>query len=101
MYSWANHAWVTTVATVLIGPWLLALATQHQRSSAVLLSVGPLHLRAESYPSFVLTLAAIAQILVLPLLGAAADRRVLRRTLLVGSTLLGAVVAVALGDIGR
>ena len=25
MYSFANHGWVTTVGTVLIGPWLLAL----------------------------------------------------------------------------
>jgi UMF1 family MFS transporter len=93
MYSWANHGWVTTVATVLIGPWLLALATRDRPSSAVLLSVGPAHLRAESFPSLVLTLAALAQIRVLPLLGAAADRRSLRRIVLLGATVLGCVAA--------
>ena len=50
MYSWANHGWETTVSTVLAGPWLLALVTNHHAKRSILVSVGPLHLRTESYP---------------------------------------------------
>jgi UMF1 family MFS transporter len=96
MYSWANHGWVTTVSTVLIGPWLLALATVHRAGSATLFSVAGLHLRAEAFPSFVVTLAALAQLAVLPPLGVAADRLVSRRGWLAGACLAGSAVAVLL-----
>jgi MFS transporter, UMF1 family len=95
MYSWANHSWETTVATVLIGPWLLSLATRHRRGSATLWSVAGLHLHANAFPSAVLTVAALAQLVVLPPLGAAATRWPLHR-MLAGSCVVGSLVAVAL-----
>ena len=96
MYSWANHGWETTVSTVLIGPWLLALATEHRPGSATLFSVGGLHLKAESFPSFVVTLAALAQLVVLPSLGAASDRLAARRRWLSGACVAGSAIAVLL-----
>jgi MFS transporter, UMF1 family len=95
MYSWANHGWETTVGTVLAGPWLLALATKHHARRATLLSVGPLHLRAESYPSLVITVAALLQVVFLPLLGAAADHRRSVRRWLAFACVGGSVIAVA------
>jgi UMF1 family MFS transporter len=96
MYSWANHGWETTVATVLAGPWLLALATKHHSRHATLFSVGPLHLRAESYPSLVITVAALSQVVALPLLGAAADHRGSVRRWLGAACIGGSLIAVAL-----
>jgi MFS transporter, UMF1 family len=95
-YSWANHGWETTVATVLAGPWLLALVTKHHHRRSTLVGLGPLHLRAESYPSLVITLAALAQVFILPLLGAAADRAGARRKWLAVACVVGSTVAVAL-----
>lgn len=96
MYAWANHGWETTVSTVLIGPWLLALATAHRPGSATLFSVAGVHLRAESYPSFVVTLVALVQLAVLPSLGAASDRLASRRRWLAGACVSGSIVAVLL-----
>ena len=95
-YSWANHGWETTVATVLAGPWLLALVTKHHHRHSTLVGLGPLHLRAESYPSLMITLAALAQVFVLPLLGAAADRAGARRRWLAVACVVGSTVALAL-----
>ena len=95
-YSWANHGWETTVATVLVGPWLLSLATQERSGSSVLFQVGPLDLRAESYPSFIVTFAALGQLAVLPWLGAAADRRPSRRPMLIASCVAGSLMAFGL-----
>jgi MFS transporter, UMF1 family len=96
MYSWANHGWETTVATVLAGPWLLALATKHRNRQSTLFSVGPLHLRAESYPSLIITVAALAQVVVLPLLGAAADGRRSVRRWLAAACIGGSVIALSI-----
>jgi MFS transporter, UMF1 family len=95
MYSWANHGWETTVSTVLAGPWLLALATKHHARRSTLLSLGPLHLRAESYPSLIITVAALLQVVFLPLLGAAADHRRSVRRWLTAACVGGSLIAVS------
>lgn len=95
-YSWANHGWETTVSTVLAGPWLLALVTKHRHRHTTLFSLGALHVRAESYPSLVITLAAVTQVFLLPLLGAASDRARSRRRWLTAACVGGSTVAVAL-----
>jgi UMF1 family MFS transporter len=61
-----------------------------------LFRLGPIALHAESYPSFVVTLAALGQLAVLPWLGAAADRRRSRRPLLVASCVVGSLLAFGL-----
>jgi UMF1 family MFS transporter len=102
-YAWANHAWETTVSTVLAGPWLLALATHHRPDSSTLIRIGALHLRADSYPSLVVTIAAFGQLLILPWLGASADRgdhhaRWLRRSCICGAVLAAALALTSGGD---
>jgi MFS transporter, UMF1 family len=96
MYSWANHGWETTVATVLAGPWLLALATKGRTRHSALFALGPLHLRAESYPSLVVTVAALLQVAVMPLIGAGADHRGTALRWLRAACLTGSVAAVLL-----
>ncbi|HEY6740299.1 MAG TPA: MFS transporter [Actinopolymorphaceae bacterium] len=101
MYSWANHGWVTTVGTVLIGPWLLSLATSAAGSgSATLVAIGPLALSAAAYPSFMITVASLLQVVFLPMFGAAADARGHRRRLLSWTCGLGALISVLLATTG-
>jgi UMF1 family MFS transporter len=96
LYGWANHGWATTVSTVLIGPWLLALATAHRSGSATLFTVGPWTVRADAYPPLMISLAAVAQLLVLPAAGARADGAGSRRRWLTVACLAGSAVAASL-----
>ena len=93
MYAWANHGWVTTVGTVLIGPWLLALATHHRNGHSVLLHLGPLPLHADAYPSAVITVAALSELVLLPAVGAVADGKGSPRRWVVTGCLAGSGVA--------
>jgi MFS transporter, UMF1 family len=96
MYAWANHGWVTTVGTVLIGPWLLALATHHGTDRTVLFRVGPLPLHADAYPSAIIAAAAIVELLLLPFVGATADGARSPRRWVLTACVAGSVVAALL-----
>ncbi|MGI8697053.1 MAG: MFS transporter [Mycobacteriales bacterium] len=101
MYSFANHGWVTTVGTVLIGQWLLSLAKNTAGGSGrTLFGVGPLHVSAAAFPSLVLAVAALLQIPVLPALGAAADTLAAKRRILAVTCAIGSVIAALLATTG-
>ena len=71
-YDWANSAYVTTVATVLFAPYLIAIAKEaavDDRISVLGLSVAP-----GSLPSYLVTFSTILSALILPPLGAMMDR---------------------------
>ncbi|MGC4085410.1 MAG: hypothetical protein QM736_25635 [Vicinamibacterales bacterium] len=48
MYDWANSAFITTVITVLAGPYLTALAQADVSENGVVLALGPLVVTAKS-----------------------------------------------------
>ncbi len=96
MYSWADHGWVTTVGTVLVGPWLLALATFHASDRSTLIRVGPLPLHADAYASAVIAAAAVLQLLVLPFVGSAADAARSQRRWILVACLAGSLFAALL-----
>lgn len=101
MYSFANHAWVTTVGTVLIGPWLDSLAKNAAGgSNHTLVQVFGLQLRASAYPSLVIALAAIAQIFVLPAIGARADAMAAKKRFLSLCCGAGSILAALLATTG-
>jgi UMF1 family MFS transporter len=100
LYAWANHAFVTGVATVLIGPYLLSLATNAVGDHGDVFALGPVSLRASAWPSFVITASAVVQILVVPAFGAAADARARKRRLLAGACALGSLLTAALALTG-
>ena len=68
LYDWAWSAFSTTVVTALLGPYLLALA-----EDAGGVSIGPIQIEPASFFPFAVSLSALVQVLVLPLVGAAAD----------------------------
>ena len=92
MYDWANSAFSTTVITVLIGPYLTALAQQAVGENGVVLSLGAFgSVTAKSLFPFCISLSVVLQVAAFPVLGALADYTHLKRRLLLAFTLLGAL----------
>ena len=102
-YDWANSAYVTTTATVLFTPYLSAVA----RAAACPdladgevcrtdLSVLGIPVAAGSLALYVITASTLLSALVLPVVGALADRTARKRHLLAGFAWTGAVAAAAM-----
>ena len=89
LFSWADHAYFTTMSAALLGPWLLALATNSVGDRGVLFGIGPVVLRADAFPSFMIALAALAQLFLLPPIGALVDGSGTRLSWLGGSCIAG------------
>ncbi len=90
-YDWANSAFSTTVAGVLFGPYLIAIAEEaavDNRISVLGLSVAP-----GALPSYTITASTLLSAVLLPLLGAAADRTSRKKELLAGFAWAGALAA--------
>ncbi len=77
MYDWAWSAFTTTVTTALLGPYLLALAEDDGGVPLLGLTIAP----ASFFP-FAVSASAIAQIVVLPVVGAIADHTPHKKRLL-------------------
>lgn len=99
-YDWANSAYITTVATVLYAPYLVGVAeraacgsvgtTEHRCTSP--LSVLGVSVSAGSLVFYVITLSTVISALVLPVVGAVADRVASRRRLMAQFAWAGAAV---------
>jgi UMF1 family MFS transporter len=90
-YDWANSAFSTTVAGVLFGPYLIAIAKEaavDNRISVLGLSVAP-----GALPSYTITASTLLSAVLLPLLGAVADRTSRKKELLAGFAWAGALAA--------
>ena len=89
-YDWANSAYVTTTATVLFAPYLTSVAEQaacgfagtSDHKCTENLSVLGLSVSPGSLVFYVVTLATITSALVLPIVGAHADRSAHKRVLM-------------------
>ena len=93
-YDWANSAYVTTVTTVLFAPYLIAIAKEaavDNRISVLGLSVAP-----GALPSYIITFSTLLSALILPPLGALADRTEKKKALLAGFAWVGAAFAALL-----
>jgi MFS transporter, UMF1 family len=93
-YDWANSAFSTTVAGVLFGPYLIAIANEaavDDRINVLGLSVAP-----GALPSFTITASTLLSAVLLPLLGAVADRTARKKDLLAGFAWAGAAAAAML-----
>jgi UMF1 family MFS transporter len=100
-YDWANSAYVTTVATVLFAPYLISVAEQAacgfvgdtDRPCRADLSVLGLAISPGSLVAYVVTLATIVSALVLPVVGAAADRSSRKKQVMAGFAWTGSLAA--------
>ncbi|MGN6612616.1 MAG: MFS transporter [Angustibacter sp.] len=99
-YDWANSAYVTTTLTVLFSPYLITVAEKAAcpgladgASCTTDLHVLGLPVSPGSLPGYVVTVTTLLSALVLPLVGAVADRSGRQRMLLGGFAWVGAVAA--------
>ena len=100
-YDWANSAFITTVATVLIGPYLTTVAERAAcgyvgsiaRPCREQLSVVGVSVSAGSLVFYVITVSTLISAFVLPIVGAIADRVESRRRLMARLAWSGALVA--------
>lgn len=98
-YDWANSAYVTTVATVLFAPYLVSVAETAACGAPGTVAVPctddlpvlGLPVSPGSLVFYVVTLATVFSALVLPLVGAVADRTSQKKQLLGGFAWLGSL----------
>ncbi len=92
MYDWAASAFSTTVATALLGPFILALA---EASTTPLTIFGTAIQPAAIFP-FSASLSVILQVLVLPLMGTIADHTELKKRMMLVFAYIGAITTILL-----
>ncbi|MFC3687674.1 MFS transporter [Aquipuribacter hungaricus] len=104
VYDWANSAFVTTVGTVLVGPYLTALATEAAcpdlaegaRCGGTVALLGLVDVSPDSLVAFLISISTVLIALLLPLVGAVADRSGRKRVLMAGFAWAGAAAATCL-----
>ena len=89
-YDWAMSVFNTSVTTVFLGPYLTAIADDAAGPDGRLSFLG-LSIAAGSWFSYVLSASVLLQVLVLPLVGAIADRTGRKREMLAAFAFLGAL----------
>jgi MFS transporter, UMF1 family len=104
-YDWANSAYVTTVATVLFAPYLTSIAetascgepgTVDDPCKVDLTVLGFLSVSPGSLVFYVVTLATIISALVLPIVGAAADRSAKKKQIMATFAWVGSACAASM-----
>ena len=103
-YDWANSAYVTTVATVLFAPYLVSVAetaacgapgTLDDPCTTDLVVLG-LPVSPGSLVFYVVTVATVFSALLLPVVGAVADRTPRKKEMLAGFAWLGSACTAAM-----
>ncbi len=104
-YDWANSAYVTTVATVLFAPYLTSVAetaacgapgTVEAPCTRDLELLGFLSVSAGSLVFYVITLSTVISALLLPIVGAFADRSARKKNIMAGFAWTGSAAAAAM-----
>lgn len=98
LYDVANSAFVTTVVTAVGGPFLTAIAEEAAGANGRVELLG-LHPRASSLFAYAVSFSVVLQVLMLPVLGALADRPAAKRRVLVTGTAVGALATLVLAAV--
>lgn len=99
MYDWANSAFMTSVVTVFLGPYLTSLARAAARDGFVYplgIQVAP-----QSYWPYLVSLSVFTQVLFLPIFGAIADYGRRKREMLATLAWTGAIATTAMFALGE
>lgn len=92
-YDWANSAYTTTIGTVFFGPYFISLAENAVGGEDGRFEVGGISLPPDSLFFWLITTSTILSALVLPPLGAYADRVADKKRLLATLAWIGAFFA--------
>lgn len=96
VYDWANSAFYTTTISVLIGPYLIALATKAVGEDGTVLNLGFVNITSKGLPAFCLAISVISMVLMLPILGAIADYTHLKKRMMAFFSYTGVIVSALL-----
>ncbi|MGC9666215.1 MFS transporter [Planosporangium sp. 12N6] len=95
VYDWANSAFYTTVVTVFLGPYLSSVAEHAADAQGRVYPLG-IPVAAGSLFAYVVSLSVLLQVVVLPVVGAVADRTSRKKELLASLAYVGAAATVGL-----
>ncbi len=95
LYDWANSAFVTTGVALFLGPYLTVLAKAAADPNGLVHPLG-ISVDARSYWSYLVSLSVVLQVLVLPIVGAAADFGHRKKQYLGATAYVGAAAATAM-----
>jgi UMF1 family MFS transporter len=94
-YDWACSVYSTSVLTVFLGPYLTSVAKAAADADGYVHPLG-IPVRAGSFFAYSVSLSVIAAVLVMPLVGAAADRTGRKKPLLAAAAYTGATATAAM-----
>ena len=98
-YDWACSVYSTSVLTVFLGPYLTSVAEDAADADGYVHPLG-IPVRAGSYFAYSVSLSVIVAVLVMPLVGAAADRTGRKKPLLAAAAYTGAAATTAMFFLG-
>ncbi|MFF7896436.1 MFS transporter [Streptomyces sp. NPDC007907] len=94
-YDWACSVYSTSVLTVFLGPYLTSVAKSAADPDGYVHPLG-IPVRAGSFFAYSVSLSVIVAVLVMPLVGAAADRTGRKKPLLAAAAYTGATATAAM-----
>jgi UMF1 family MFS transporter len=94
-YDWANSAFVTTVVTVFLGPYLTSIADDAADAAGRVYPLG-IPVASGSLFAYVVSLSVALQVVVLPVVGAVADRSPRKKQLLATLAYVGSAATTGL-----
>ena len=101
MYAWACHGFLTTVASVLLGPYLTDLAQRAVGENGRVFATHALAIvTAKSFFPYCLSLSVFLQLFLLPILGAVADHSNLKKRFLALTCVIGSASTCLLFFVG-
>ncbi|MFD7939317.1 MFS transporter [Streptomyces sp. NPDC059755] len=98
-YDWACSVYSTSVLTVFLGPYLTSVAKRAADADGYVHPLG-IPVRAGSFFAYSVSLSVIVAVLVMPLVGAAADRSGRKKPLLGAAAYVGAAATAAMFFLG-
>lgn len=98
-YDWACSVYSTSVLTVFLGPYLTSVAKKAADADGYVHPLG-VPVRAGSFFAYSVSLSVIAAVVVMPLVGAAADRTGRKKPLLGAAAYVGAAATTAMFFLG-
>ncbi|MGY4738380.1 MFS transporter [Streptomyces sp. ATMOS53] len=98
-YDWACSVYSTSVLTVFLGPYLTSVAKEAADSGGYVHPLG-VPVRAGSFFAYSVSLSVIVAVLVMPLVGAAADRSGRKKPLLGAAAYVGATATTGMFFLG-
>lgn len=94
-YDWACSVYSTSVLTVFLGPYLTSVAEEAADAEGFVHPLG-IPVRAGSFFAYSVSLSVIVAVVVMPLVGAAADRTGRKKPLLAVAAYVGATATMAM-----